>query len=524
MIYSYNDVVISLIRGIYIKEGINLLPTIGSFNQLDFIDPLSTQLVLFFYRLFGPILTSWILFILTSLINILVSYSYFKLITTSKKYSVLFSLIYSFSIFYLYRVISFTPNLYFTFVFPLILILLIKNYSPVVLALSVFTIFGLSSYFAFFCFLLVVFWKISQVATKEVSPKKSGIYLSKFAVTLATLVIITFSKTILNTLPIFKDTRSAESLRSSINVDAKFRPIENWYNLSFRPWYFVIPPKHSLFFEVFSRGIHQKILSTNNYLADDYMEEEMAGSYLGWHVIFGVFIVIFILLKRYKNFVSVANNAHLIKDFGVTILLVLAVSCPPSITFSGYKIYTPSYLMYLFFPVFRTLVRFAPLLFLLVLSINIFLLEDLDRLFKTSFKKSFLFWLYALTTFFIFAIKIPLINVKNPPPEVQFLAKVENKTARIAAFPKASYQTMFWTIYHKHPLVNPPGFINYISGFDTDNFTNSLSDQYTVKYVLEQQDVTYLLNYDLNSDYLFSSNFIPVFMSSKVTIYKVKGG
>ena len=120
-------------------------------------------------------------------------------------------------------------------------------------------------------------------------------------------------------LPIFGSyTRSKGTELLEENSHSVFRPIGDWYWFSFRPWYFFIPPKSSIFFGDLSKNIYDKIESTGYYLADDYMEEEMAGSYMGWHFLLGMaFVAVLLLLKKYKNkefpvFKTVYENKELI--------------------------------------------------------------------------------------------------------------------------------------------------------------------------------------------------------------------
>jgi hypothetical protein len=282
-----------------------------------------------------------------------------------------------------------------------------------------------------------------------------------------------------------------------------YRPIEDWYNLSFRPWYFFIPPKSSIFFGELSKNIHKKIQNTGHYLADDYMEEEMAGSYMGWHFLIGLGVVVTLLLirkfkgKEFTTFKSVYENREVIYRSFFIIFCILLISGPPSFTIKGIKIYTPTYLLYYIVPVFRTLVRWAVVIYLFVLIINSFLVQDLYNLMKNKFQKILFIISFLSLNFVVFAIKIPVININKPPQEIAFVKEKYPESVPYAVYPKGDYYSIFWIISHEDLLINPVNFMNHETGFDSNEFSKNLITEEGIKEFLKHNP-KYLIYYPEN--------------------------
>jgi len=302
-------------------------------------------------------------------------------------------------------------------------------------------------------------------------------------------------------LPIFGSyTRSKGTELLEENSHSVFRPIGDWYWFSFRPWYFFIPPKSSIFFGDLSKNIYDKIESTGYYLADDYMEEEMAGSYMGWHFLLGMaFVAVLLLLKKYKNkefktFKTVYENKEMILRSFFIIFCILLISGPPSFTIHGIEIYTPTYLLYHIVPVFRTLVRWAVVIYLFVLIINSFLVRDLYNLMKTKFQKILFILGFLGLNFVIFAIKIPVINIEKPPVEIAYVKEKYPQSVPYAVYPKGDYYSMFWIISHEDLLINPVNFVNYETGFNANEFSKKLITEEGIQEFLKQNP-KYLIYY-----------------------------
>jgi hypothetical protein len=233
------------------------------------------------------------------------------------------------------------------------------------------------------------------------------------------------------------------------------------------------------------------------------MEEEMAGSYMGWHFLIGMaFVAVLLILKRYKNkefktFKTVYENKEMILRSFFIIFCILLVSGPPSFTIHGIEIYTPTYLLYHIIPVFRTLVRWAVVIYLFVLIINAFLVQDLYNLMKTKFQKILFIIGFLGLNFVIFAIKIPIINVNKPPVEIAYIKEKYPESVPYAVYPKGDYYSIFWIISHEDKLINPVNYVNYETGFDANEFSKNLITEKGIQEFLNQNP-EYLIYYPEN--------------------------
>ena len=493
-------------------------------SGINFIDPLST---LFFNRLgltLGYIFTNNIFFIVSIIFSLYFCYLFFTKINNNKIISILYSVLFSFSGYFLYRSISLTPALYFVWVFPLLTYLLLSKKDLLVIILSIVFIYT-STYYWFFSIILICFWYLFNFILNHFIFRK--FILKVFVLLVFNLIfIIIFSRDlILSNIALNKDYKdTGAGLYAS---DRVYRPIEDWYNLSFRPWYFFIPPKSSVFFGEFSKNIHEKIKNTGYYLADDYMEEEMAGSYMGWHFLIGLGTVAVILfLKKYKNiefktFKTVYENKEMIIRSFFIIFCILLISGPPSFTIGGVTIYTPTYLLYYIVPVFRTLVRWAVVIYLFVLIINSFLVQDLYNLMKTKLQKVLFILTFLTLNFVIFAIKIPVINVNKPPQEIAFVKEKYPESVPYAVYPKGDYYSIFWIISHEDLLINPVNFINYETGFDSNEFSKKIITEEGIQEFLNHNP-KYLIYYpnNISDDDLGKITKINPTLKSKEDIYE----
>ena len=506
IVYSYNDSTLGFLSNFYRFIGRydslkNTSIVSLSTNKVDFLTSaleryLSTNL---------DFVTLNNVFVLIALIlSIFFSYKLFKNFIKDTFINILFSFFYSLSIYFLFRVISATSALYFIFTIPLTVYLLVKKKSSVIIGLVVFLFAMISNYYGFFLFVLIFLWYLLDLILRKIPFRKFLKNIFVFSLSFSIFVAVSMGPLLYKNLPIFGSyTRSKGTELLEENSHSVFRPIGDWYWFSFRPWYFFIPPKSSIFFGDLSKNIYDKIESTGYYLADDYMEEEMAGSYMGWHFLLGMaFVAVLLLLKKYKNkefktFKTVYENKEMILRSFFIIFCILLISGPPSFTIHGIEIYTPTYLLYHIVPVFRTLVRWAVVIYLFVLIINSFLVQDLYNLMKTKFQKILFILGFLGLNFVIFAIKIPVINIEKPPVEIAYVKEKYPQSVSYAVYPKGDYYSIFWIISHEDFLINPVNYVNYETGFNANEFSKKLITEEGIQEFLKQNP-KYLIYYPNN--------------------------
>jgi len=422
-----------------------------------------------------PILLSNIFVVISIILSLAASYLLFYKITGQKIITVLFSLMYSFCNYYLYRVLSLTVSLYFIFGFPFLLYLLITKVRA--WKVSLFLIFYslISTYYGFFSILLVPVWYLSELI---VNLSKSTINdfikkLLEFGIPLIFFLGLFYNSLIIKNIPILSSYTRPTTEQDLTGSGGIYRPIEDFYNLSLRPWYFVIPPKSSSNWGVLSENLHSSLSESNYYLAKTFMEEEMGGAYLGWHLVIGHAFVLLLLAFKIKKYPIINEKKDLLIKLNILLLFILLISMAPSFTISGVTIYTPSYLLYYLFPMFRVLSRWAVVIVLLNLVVNAVLVTAILPTIKKNTLRYLFISLLTFTHGFLLFINLPVISVNNLPKEIEYLYKISTDTPiKYAIFPRATYDDAFWSVPPANLLFNAPGTINSSIGFFGDNPLN----------------------------------------------------
>jgi hypothetical protein len=116
---------------------------------------------------------------------------------------------------------------------------------------------------------------------------------------------------------------------------------------------------------------------------------------------------------------------------------------------------------------------------------------------KTKLQKILFILSFLTLNFVIFAIKIPVININKPPEEIAFVKENYPESVPYAVYPKGDYYSIFWIISHEDLLINPVNFINYETGFDSNEFSKNLITEEGIQQFLEK-DPKYLIYYPDN--------------------------
>ena len=470
-----------IIRGLELYTSEKYFPLFNNISYFSNIDFINSVINYFFFKHFNPILSMNLLAIMYFGLTFLVTYMLFRKLSLNYVGIIIFSTLFSSSIYFLYRVLSFTPNLYQIFFFPLVIYLLhIKKINIIFLSVILFVLFSYSSYYGFFSLLLIIFWYFSELWISNepflLRIKQVFIKLIMLITPLLILLITIYSSSVLKNLSIF--TKSIKN-QEQVLTGSRYRTIEDFYNFSSRPWYFIIPPQNSVYFGDLSKTIYKKLVDTHYYLADDYSEREMAGSYMGWHFIIGTLVVFILLwLKKFKkvqysSFNEIYKNKKLITRCFIIIVGIVLISGPPSFTISGHLFYTPSYLLYFIAPAFRSLVRLSSVIYLLVLMVNFFLFLDLYNMFT---KKLYIFlfvFIFIAINYFLFAIQIPVIDINKVPSEIEYMKSLKPNSTYVV-YPNGDYYSIFWILQHKQKLINPVDFENSKIDFNSNKFSEKL--------------------------------------------------
>jgi hypothetical protein len=474
---SLNDVSSIIVRKILINENKQFL-LFGNYVDIyktsnnEFLGDSLFKLFSYLGDFFIPNNTA-ILFCVS--LSFVFSVFLFKCFVKSRFFKIFLSLFFSLSLYQLSRFFSGTFSLYFVFVFPLVFLLLVKGVKSWVLGIVISLIFYTSNYYGYFC-LIIVFLYYLYFLLFYVKEKKRGVVFLKLKDILI-VVLVSFTVVALPNAPAFIRSTTLFGKYSRVEIEnsklskvVPFRPVEDFFSFSFRPWYFVIPPTDSIIFGDFSKNIYQKLKNTGYFLAQNYDPQESGGSFMGWTFLgFGCY-GIYLLFKKDPILIKYQKE---LRALLFCLVFILLLTGPPYWSAFGIKIYTPSYLMYLAFPVFRVLVRFAPVIFLILLVFSAFGLKRIEELYlKKRIIKTVFYIFILITTFLQFAIKIPIVDIKKPPEYVAYLSKKETPT--VAIYPNTYWEASFWFPINNIRLANLRGIKIKESGFDSDNFTKFL--------------------------------------------------
>lgn len=266
------------------------------------------------------------------------------------------------------------------------------------------------------------------------------------------------------------------------------RTLEDFFYFTSRPWYYVLPSKSNIFFGSFTGFIIDKLQSIpGNWLAQNYFVREHSASYLGWANIILAIIGITYIKKKNPAVFKEKNLGVILITIGALIILTM----PPYFTISGIKIYMPSYLLYMLFPMFRTLTRLGILILPLIM---IFSGYGYAYLFRS--KKGIL----IATFLFIFSIAEFIVPIKITPADYKSslfiqLDKDLPKDAVLAVLPDEDANIVVFNIDKlKRPFINPKGYNAPEFDFNSEQFTENLP---TCKGILEARNlgVTHILVY-----------------------------
>jgi hypothetical protein len=185
---------------------------------------------------------------------------------------------------------------------------------------------------------------------------------------------------------------------------------------------------------------------------------------------------------------------------------------PPSITIDRVLIYTPSYILFKFFPMFRVLARAGVLILFLTL---IFTGYGYRVLVKHGVTKPVLaaLMLFSIAEFFI---PLKITHVGIPPKVYAYIGATDPLKSPVVIYPyNKTNEALFWMTAYNQPLINPKSYGDKKSGFVSEDFTNALNAsgglekarQMGAKYLVYfyEDDRNVALDFFNNTDYLAKS-------------------
>jgi hypothetical protein len=338
----------------------------------------------FFARFFDPIYVYNFFVILSKILTLIFSYKFFDKVLENKKIAISLALIMCMIPYLEYQSRSHV-DLAQIWVFPLYLLILSSDYKKEYLKFMVLGLLGtaitlISNYFGYFILLftsifLIIFYGLQSI--------KSNKYLEnflKFSKSFIVFVVAFVLPLVIFLWPYF----SSNYLTSNTELaDTKVvrNNIEDFFYFNSRPWYYILPAIDNPISGFATKSVLSYLENDVGYwLAKNYFASEHAASYLG---IINIILMIIGIVYFRKYFSNIIDN-HFSLSLILSGLVLVILTMPPYFTIAGLKIYMPSYLLMHIFPMFRSLVRFAPLIMLIVLVYAGYGLRALDEKFKKS--------------------------------------------------------------------------------------------------------------------------------------------
>ena len=288
------------------------------------------------------------------------------------------------------------------------------------------------------------------------------------------------------------------------NTTVVKRGLSDFMLYSIMPYHFIIPPSGNPITGPLGKKVVDFIRDNWNYfLAKNYVFSEHGGDFLGWANLLLFLISIFWIIRK------LIENSKQKKDldslrymaiFAVAGLLLYTFSMPPYFTISGFKIYTPAYLIYTFFPMLRTLSRMGVIIFLCVLVVNALFLSKMGRSQKGPSQIGIRIFviLFALITILEFYMPLKYLDDSTPPPAYAYIGtkndtvKVDYVTDKgreykyegpsfVAEYPWGYDIAAFYQKYHKKGFANPLFYVNPYLRFNGIEFSYELDSEGGIK-------------------------------------------
>ena len=269
------------------------------------------------------------------------------------------------------------------------------------------------------------------------------------------------------------------------------RPLEDFVYFSSRPWYFFIPPVKNPWLGDFSKSVVSRIADTNYFLADDYFPAEHQGNYFGILFFLSVLAsLIYTMRSRDKKL-----KREVFELVGIA-LIIYILMFPPFFTLLGKTIWTPSYLLYKTFPIFRVTSRLSvvllPVLLLILAKVVDYIYEHTEA--KRKLLKGFVIVLLFATLAETF-IPVKVEYKTNLPAVYTYIGENLPLEAKFAVYPFEKMEdALFWLPVHQRHLMNPRTY--YLGDMPTDEFTEmlptaaglGLAKEYGVEFIVVFKD------------------------------------
>ncbi|MBU0534989.1 hypothetical protein KKC62_02365 [Patescibacteria group bacterium] len=347
-----------------------------------------------------------------------------------------------------------------------------SRHKAVFLGLLLTLIIGISNYLGYFTLLFTSIYLVFKFIFSE---SKINVIKKSWRDIVKTLVVFIFlSATFL--APYVKSNFFAPRARIEENTDSKAlnRPFEDFIVFSSRPWYYLLPSVDNPFFGELSKQFLNQLSSGGNYLTQNYFKAEHSASYLGWVNTILALVGIFSLFRSKRD--RPINYPALL----ITTIALILLTMSPVFILKNMTFYSPSYILFEIFPMFRVLVRAGILILFLTLIFTGYGYRALVNL-LTSRKINPLVIRSVLVILALFSVSeffIPLkvTHIGSPPEVYSYVGTTAFSKSPVVIYPYSkTNEAIFWMTAYKQPLINPRFYESKPTGFVSEDFTNLLN-------------------------------------------------
>jgi len=365
-----------------------------------------------------------------------------------------------------------------------------SRHKAVFLGLLLTLITGISNYLGYFTTLFIVLYLIFCFLLRP--GKVSSLRLHYRHVVKGAIVFILTSAIFI--APYVKANFFTPRVRVEDNVNEKAvnRPFEDFVTFSSRPWYYLLPSVDNSFFGGLSQNMLERLASGGNYLTQNYFKAEHSASYLGWINLVLAFVGLLSLRipQRFRRGTRIspptpqtASESSTPLNLPVILLTVIGLiilTMPPAIVVNDLTLYTPSYILFKIFPMFRVLARAGVLILFLTLIftgygylalVNLSVTKKIPRRVIQS-----ILWTLALLSVAEFFIPLKVAHVGTPPKVYAYIGATDPLKSPMVIYPyNKTNEALFWLTTYKQPLINPRFYEDRETGFVSEDFTNLLN-------------------------------------------------
>ncbi len=486
-------------------------PLVYIFSKLSFYtQELLTYLpMLLANRFIDPIYTLPLFIGFTLGLNLYFSYNFYKYFFKDKKLTICLTLLFNLSPFLLFKLQN-HPALF--AIWPLIwgisyTISKLKNYkSAVILGIILAITILFSNYYGYFLIIFIGLYTLfdfKRLFTKTLiafitGGIITGIFLAPYiyyntigvpAQSIGEKTVLVDGKEVNVIGDSWKLAKNENTIES--NPYTLKRPLEDFFYFSSRPWYYILWPVDNPFYGKLTTNVVDYLQNdVGHWLTQNYFMREHSASFLGITNIMMAFLGFYHVFRLKK---ADEEKRIILKRLAFIALIIFVITLPPYITLKGFTLYLPSYLMYLVFPMFRSIVRLSILVGLITILFSGFGYKEIFERIKNKTVAYITVGIIFLIAVSEFIVPIQITDVSTPPKIFTYIKENTTENAVFALFPPEDSNVMlFWIKEHKRTFINPRGYVSAEFQFDSESFTDKIT---TCEGILEARNlgVTHIL-------------------------------